>query len=161
MDPTQTFTAGQVEDLTGLSSETLRVWRRRGFIPPNPGGGWARYTFSSVVLIGVLQDLTANHRLDVSEAHDKFVRGAGGIYIREAADAALNGQPDMWVAVLTGDVDEHDGRAWTVTTTDNPATIFTGMQSPRSVVAVNVGDVARKVLARIERVEGSDDDDAE
>ncbi|AWJ82657.1 hypothetical protein TSH58p_03465 [Azospirillum sp. TSH58] len=33
MDPTQTFTAGQVEDLTGLSSETLRVWRRRGFIP--------------------------------------------------------------------------------------------------------------------------------
>ncbi|AWJ82658.1 hypothetical protein TSH58p_03470 [Azospirillum sp. TSH58] len=89
------------------------------------------------------------------------MRGAGGIYIREAADAALNGQPDMWVAVLTGDVDEHDGRAWTVTTTDNPATIFTGMQSPRSVVAVNVGDVARKVLARIERVEGSDDDDAE
>ncbi|MGY0782096.1 MerR family transcriptional regulator [Azospirillum argentinense] len=160
MDPTQTFTAGQVEDLTDINPETLRVWRRRGFIPPNPGGGWARYSFGSVVLIGTLLDLTATHRLDVSEAWDKFIRGAGDFYIREAAAAALNGQPDVWVVLVFSDVRE-GGRSWKLIKTDDPATVYRDVKAIRSVLAINVGDVARGIIARIERLEGSDDDDAE
>lgn len=55
-----TFLPGEVATLTGVHGESIKVWRRRGFVKPaNASGGWNRFTFTEVIQIAVMGDLAA------------------------------------------------------------------------------------------------------
>lgn len=55
-----TFTASEVSHLTGVNTETLRVWRRRGhFSIEAEAGGWTRYTFNDVLKIATFSTMVA------------------------------------------------------------------------------------------------------
>jgi hypothetical protein len=56
-----TFTASEVEQITGASPALLRDWRRRGLIDPKPGSGWARLGTDDLIQILVMRVLSARN----------------------------------------------------------------------------------------------------
>ncbi|WP_448187928.1 hypothetical protein [Azospirillum sp. sgz301742] len=152
MDFDRTYTAGEVEDLTDINSETLRVWRRRGYAYAAETGGWARYSFIGVVGIGALLEATTRFRMDVSEAADTFLRGAAGFFIHEAIDAVVSGAKDVWTYRVNYSVDANGGCGFNIGRTDDPASIWSSVSAPRSVVAINLSDIVRQIMARAERL---------
>lgn len=51
------FTASEAQTLTGINVETQRVWRRR-HLKIGTGEGWTRYSYSDVVVLACLAELT-------------------------------------------------------------------------------------------------------
>lgn len=47
------FTAGEVHDLLGINTDTLRVWKRRGQFVAEQTEGWSRYSFADLVSMAV------------------------------------------------------------------------------------------------------------
>jgi hypothetical protein len=56
-----TFTASEIEQITGASPALLRDWRRRGLIDPKPGSGWARLGTDDLIQILVMRVLSARN----------------------------------------------------------------------------------------------------
>lgn len=76
-----TFTPGEVEKITGLTTVQQRDWRRRGFLPAN-AGGHARFEASVVAELWTMQLLADR---DVGPQYSREIARFGGAGILAGA----------------------------------------------------------------------------
>jgi len=63
----RTFTPQQAAEISGVSQETQRDWRRRGFLKKKPGGGWTAYDHLDLAKLMTMKTLSETG-IDLSKA---------------------------------------------------------------------------------------------